>query len=155
MLKKLYQLQSIVLLIGVGFAWFTVYQDFARFYGVEGTVFKIQDCILTNPVTTPCFWGAWAFLIAFIWSLFILKQTDLVRAKSEKKLTWLLIASVLFAWGNFGYVLYSFLTSTTGSTKGCSGVLTTNPFATPCFIGSVIFLIALALALVIKHKDRS
>lgn len=151
-MKKLLKLQSLILLIGTLFAWYTVYQDYARFYLVEGTIFKINDCIYPNPVTTPCFYGAWAFLLAFIWSLYIIKFIDVKQMWHQFRLTWLLVVSVLFAWGNFSHTLYRFWLSKGAPTIGCSGVLSTNPWTTPCFIGAVIFLLALAVALVIKRK---
>ncbi|MFA4937165.1 MAG: hypothetical protein WC575_02675 [Patescibacteria group bacterium] len=150
-MKKLFQLQSVVLLIGTIFAWYTVYVDFARFYAVEGTLFKVQDCIIPNPVTTPCFYGAFAFLIGFIWSLYIIKFLDDKKKIQQKRLVWLLIASTLFAWGNFSYTLYKFWLSHGEPTIGCSGQLVTNPFITPCFIGAAIFLVALIVGWWIKR----
>ncbi len=151
-MKKLFQLQSIVLLIGTIFAWYTVYTDFVRFYAVEGTIFKVQDSIIPNPVATPCFYGAFAFLIAFIWSLYIIKFIDEKKKLHQTRLVWLLIASTLFAWGNFSYTLYKFWLSKGEPTIGCSGVLTTSPWTTPCFIGAAIFLIALIVGLIIKRN---
>ena len=153
-MKNLFRAQALVLLTGTIFAWYTVYQDFSRFYLNEGTVFKINDCIVPNPVTTPCFYGAFAFLAAFIWSLYIIKFVDDKQKLHQQKLFWLLIASVLFAWGNFSRTLYSFWLSKGAPTIGCSGVLSTSPWSTPCFIGSVIFLLAMIMALVIKFRAK-
>ncbi|MFH1111575.1 MAG: hypothetical protein V1712_00700 [Patescibacteria group bacterium] len=153
-MKKLFQLQSIILLIGTIFAWYTVYTDFTRFYVVEGELFKIKDCIIPNPVTTPCFYGAFAFLIAFFWSLYIIKFVDEKRKMHQQRLSWLLIASTLFAWGNFGYTLYKFWLSKGAPIIGCSGVLSTSPWTTPCFIGAAIFLAALIVSLIISKKSR-
>jgi hypothetical protein len=145
---------SIVLLVGALFAWTTVYNDFARFYNFEGTLWKISDCVVPNPVTTPCFYGAFAFLIAFIWSLRLLRTTDDARRRrSLKNLGWLLLASVLFALGNFTYVLVRFYSSE-GDNRGCSGVATSSPFLTPCFVGSVIFLVAFFTQLLLVRKER-
>ncbi len=151
-MKKLLPIQSLVLLGGTLFAWYTVYIDFSRFYLNEGTLFKINDCIVPNPVTTPCFYGAFAFLIAFIWSLYILKFVGDKLKWHQRRLVWLLIASVLFAWGNFSRTLYSFWLSQGQPTIGCSGVLSTNPWTTPCFIGAAVFLMALIIAWIIKKK---
>jgi len=152
MIRRLLQLQTLALAIGTGFAFYTVVVDFIRFYGFEGTVFKVQDCVVPNPVTTPCFWGAFAFLVALVWSSRLLRQVQLVRG--QRRLSWLLVASTIFAWGNFSRVAYDFYRAGTGSTTGCSGVLTTNPFTTPCFIGSVIFLVALTIALFLNRQLR-
>lgn len=154
MLRRLFQLQIAVLAVGVVFAFYTIVTDFMRFYNYEGTLLKIKDCIVPNPVTTPCFYGAFAFLIALIWSWRLYKKTGPLQARGQKYLTWFLVASNLFAWGNFSRVAISFYQSAGHATKGCSGVLTTNPFTTPCFIGSAIFLLALIITLTATYRLR-
>lgn len=154
MARRLLQLQTAVLAAGTAFAWYTVATDFVRFYGYEGTVFKVQNCIVPNPVTTPCFYGAFAFLVALVWSWRLYNQTEASLPREQKHLTWLLVASTLFAWGNATRVIVSFYRAGTGSTTGCSGVLTTNPFTTPCVIGSTVFLAALIAALFLNHQLR-
>ncbi len=152
MMKRLYLSQTLILAAGVLFSWYTVVVDFLRFYGMEGTIFKVKDCFYPNPVTTACFYGAIAFLVAFIWSIYILRTED--RAKKEfheTRLSWLLSAATIFAWANFGNVLYKFYGE--NSNIGCSGVPISSPFLTPCFYGSVIFLISLVVALIIIKKN--
>lgn len=149
---RLFYAQTAALLGGTAFAWYTVYTDFARFYGLEGTIFKIEDCIFPNPVTTPCFWGAWAFLIALIWSFRILRAKSAVL-RSQKHLVWFLIAGTLFAFSNFGYGLVKFFANAGKPTIGCSGQLVTNPLATPCFIGALFFLVALIVALCVLRSQ--
>ena len=152
-MKKSWLLLPLVLAGGTIFAWYTVYTDFNRFYDSEGTLFKIQDCAIPNPVTTPCFYGAFAFLIAFVWSVIIIRKTADSRIKELKKLLWLLLASVLFAWGNFIYSLMRYYqTRDSGQAIGCSGQLVTNPWTTPCFIGAVIFLTALVVAVILYRR---
>ncbi len=159
MFKKLLYTQTIILLGGSIFAWFTVYTDFVRFYGIEGTVFKIKDCALPNPVTTPCFWGAFAFVVALVWSIYILRLVNQSEQKKQQsRLNWLLIASTLFAWGNFFYTAIPFWFRGSTPGVGCSGLLMTNPFATPCFAGSAFFLVALAVSLIlikVKYNENS
>jgi len=43
-MKKLFASQTILLLGGTVFAWYNVILNFMRFYHVEGTIFKIQNC---------------------------------------------------------------------------------------------------------------
>ncbi|MFA6304297.1 MAG: hypothetical protein WCV73_01950 [Patescibacteria group bacterium] len=145
-MKKLYYILNLILFGGTVFAFYTVAQDFNKFYAIEWTFFKIQDCQIPNPVTTPCFWGSWAFLIALIWSLNLNKKEILTKLKSLKHLGIFLIAGTIFAWSNFSFVLFKFLKNNGQPTIGCSGQITTNPFTTPCFIGSTIFLVALIWA---------
>ncbi|MFC1662730.1 hypothetical protein ACFL04_01010 [Patescibacteria group bacterium] len=140
-------IQMIVLLAGTAFAWFTVYQDFDRFITEEGTIFKVDDCTYPNPVITPCFYGAFAFLVAFIWSAVIYNKSSDHQYSSQKKLIWLLVASVIFAWSVNIYELWKYYSAETDEVIGCSGLLVNNPYTTPCFIGASIFLIALVAGL--------
>lgn len=143
-MKKWFSIQSLVLLGGTVFAWYTIYIDYRRFYDIEGTIFKVADCRFPNPVTTPCFYGAWAFLIALVWSLFIMRKKDIVvQKKQQTRLVWFLVAGMLFAWSNFGYGLAKFMANQGKPVIGCSGQLVGDPFGTPCFYGAVLFLLAL------------
>jgi hypothetical protein len=154
-MKKLYSVQSIVLAAGTIFAWYTVYTDFLRFSEIEGTIFKINDCLVPNPVLTPCFYGAIAFLISFIWSITILKKKSEKRGEAQKKLQILLIAATIFAWSNFFYEVYRWFSRVEGEQfVGCSGALAANPMYTACFYGSVIYLIALIISLVLVRKEK-
>ena len=149
----MYLIQVVALLVGTVFAWTTAVVDFLRFYQAEGTLFKINDCLYPNPVTTPCFYGAIAFAIAFVWAISLLKKEGEIRRKSEKHLSWLLIAGTIFAWTSFGRLAYNFYTALPGQGIGCSGVPTTSPFLTPCFFGATLFLIALIISLVTLVKE--
>ena len=37
-------------------------------------MFEWSDCVVTNPLLTPCFYGALAFLAAFVWALVLLRS---------------------------------------------------------------------------------
>jgi len=149
--NTLFLLQSLLLFAGTVFAWTTIALDFLRFYGTEGTLFKIADCTYPNPVTTACFYGAIAFLIAFVWSLRIFKFDAEARKKHQRYLVLFLLAGVIFAWTNFGLQLYEFFTAAPGEQVSCSGVLTDNPFMTPCFFGSAIFLLSFISSIFAKR----
>ena len=153
-MKKLYWLQTAVLLAGSFFAWYTVYTDFARFYGLYQSLTRIQNCVIPNPITTPCFYGAFAFVGAFIWSALIQKMPQPKKIIQQSRLVLLLIGSTIFAWSNLAIEIYNFYFKAQGDKISCSGVATDNIFATPCFIGSVIFLISLVVSLIIKKKYK-
>lgn len=153
MTAKKYGVQVGVLLVGTVFAWTTAVVDFTRFYQTEGTLFKINDCVYPNPVTTPCFYGAIAFVVALVWAISLLKKEGEVRVKSEKHLSWLLIAGTIFAWTSFGRLAYNFYTALPGQGIGCSGVPTASPFLTPCFFGATLFLVALVISLITLAKE--
>lgn len=155
MIKKLYITQALVLLGGVLFSWYTVYADFVRFYNTEGTILKIKDCVYPNPITTPCFYGAIVFLIALAWALYVYRDSVFSsRAKKQQKLWLILLAGTAFGWVNFGFSLFKFYTADVGEQVTCSGVSTDNPFLTPCFWGSVIYLIAFLVSWCIMKKDK-
>ena len=153
-MKKLFYLQTLVLLVGSIFAWYTVYTDFARFYHLYGDLTRISNCIIPNPVTTPCFYGAFSFLGGLIWSIYILKQSEQNQPAQQKKLSILLTASTIFAWSNLAIEVYNFYFKTQADQVTCSGVTADNIFVTPCFIGSAIFLVALITALIIRKKHE-
>ncbi len=154
-MKKIYLAQSLVLLIGTLFAWFTVFTDFSRFYKLYGTITKISGCVIPNPVTTPCFYGAFAFLGGFIWSLYILKASKEKKVINQKKLNIFLIAGTIFAWSNFSFEIFNFYFRKTATKVSCSGVTVDNIFTTACFIGSMLFLGSLIISLVINRKNKN
>lgn len=153
MRNKLYILQNLILFIGTIFAFFTVYTDFARFYQMYGSLTRISDCVIPNPVTTPCFYGAFAFLISFIWSMKIYKNRDRDNT-SQGKLQYLLIASTLFAWTNLAIEIYKFYNIENTNKISCSGVPTESIFTTACFIGSTIFLLALLNSIILTKLNK-
>ena len=154
-MKKWFFIQSLVLLGGTVFAWYTIYIDFLRFNDVEGTIFKVVDCSFPNPVTTPCFYGAWAFLFALVWSITIMRKKDSVTQKSQQKgLVWFLVAGTVFAWGNFTYGFVKFIANQGKPVIGCSGQLVGDPFGTPCFYGAVLFTAALIVGVFVIWKFR-
>ncbi len=154
MRTKLYFIQVGVLLAGTVFSWMTALVDFMRFYENEGTLLKIKDCVYPNPVTPLCFYGAIAFAVALTVSVALLKKEGEVRFHLEKRLAMFLTAGTIFAWSNFGLLLYYFYTALPGQGVGCSGVPTSTPFATPCFYGSILFLTVLLVSLVILRTEK-
>ena len=130
---------TVVLTLGSTYAWYANITKIVAFYDVYGTFARFQNTTLPNPLITPCFYGGIAFLIALWLSL-----------RNSKYLHLLLMASTLFAWGNWswGIVQYSILKSS--DTIFCSGTSASNPFLTPCFIGASFF----TSALIISHKGK-
>lgn len=153
-IKNLHIAQILLLLAGNIVAWYAVYSDFARFYGIYGTVFRVRDCVVPNPVITPCFYGAWAFLAGLVLAILVWRSSSSQRqAQYQKILFWLLLAGTIFAWSNFGYELVKFyLINAAQPSIGCSGRLVKNPFLTPCFYGSALFLLSFITTLFIKNK---
>lgn len=153
--------QTALLAAGTFYTWYTVINDFRRFYNYEGTVFKLQDCIVPNPVVTPCFYGAIGFGVALLWSIAILRKRDEVRRRVlQMWLALFLLSGTIFGGVNTGLVLWRFYTPHEGVAIGCSGIPTTNPFTTPCFIGTSDYLLSLIAAafawrMTRRSKDES
>lgn len=149
-------LASIVLFCGTVFAWYTTYTDFNRFFIYGGSWLQFSGTIYPHPATTPCFYGAFAFLAAFVWSLLILRDHNVAeRKKQQKYLLWFLVAGNVFAWANALSQIVRFYTAAPGEKVGCSGVLITNPFATSCFYGSSLFLLSLVVAYVLFRFEEA
>lgn len=150
--RRILWILALLTLAGAAFAGGSVARDFIAFYGYEGTLFKVADCVTPNPVTRPCFYGSLAFVVAFAWTLSLLRAPDLGR-----RLRWLtlfLVGCVLFALGNLSLELYHFYAAPVGSAIGCSGKVIQNPYATPCFVGSTLFVSSLAASLLALHFSR-
>lgn len=154
-IKRLALFLTGFLLIGSAISWSTVVLAFTRFYENEGTIFKFNNCVFPNPATTPCFYGAIAFLICLAWSVYLYrKQARGNPAAGYSKLMWLLFASTLFGWGNVAYEIYQFSQNPKGIV-GCSAKVITSPFQSPCLYGSIMFLLSLIAAYIIVQKFKS
>ncbi len=140
-----------MLALGTGFSWITLVFDYRRFFASGGHVLEISGCAVANPVITPCFYGALAFLAAFMWAVAILRSTPEAVSKRQRGLQWLLTAGTIFAWGNFAYEVYRFMQpQPAASAFSCpQGAAAVNPLMTPCFYGALIFLAALVVSVLI------
>ncbi len=129
-------LQSFILIGGTLFACSTVASDFIRFSNNQAV----------NPIYTPCFYGAIGFLVAYFYSLYIFFLPQLKKLKQQKFLLYFLIGGTLFGWGNFVLELCRFYIFK--NPTSCSGSIASTPFLTPCFFGSVIYLLSLIAAFI-------
>ncbi|MGO8755657.1 MAG: hypothetical protein ACLQHK_10565 [Gallionellaceae bacterium] len=154
--RTLLKVQVAVLAVGTGFSWITLVFDYRRFLASGGHVLNISACTVTNPAITPCFYGALAFLAAFVWALSILRSAPKAALKRQRGLRFLLAAGTVFAWGNFTYEIYLFMQSQpAASAFSCpAGAAAVNPLMTPCFYGALIFLTALVVSVVIIRAHR-
>ena len=154
--RTLLKVQVAVLAIGTGFSWITLVFDYQRFFASGGHVLNISGCAVTNPIITPCFYGALAFLAAFVWALAILRSAPESVLKRQRGLQLLLAAGTVFAWGNFTYEVYRFMQSQpAASAFSCpAGEIAVNPLMTPCFYGALIFLTTLVVSILITRAHR-
>ena len=142
-MKKLLLAQSILLFSGTLVAWYTVANDYLRFVNENGT----------NPLVTPCFYGAIGFLVAYVYSIFIYFVSFEKRKKHQKFLMIFLIAGTIFGWSNFILELCRFYIFK--NPTSCSGASASSPFLTACFYGSVIYLLSLISSIIAFRKVRS
>ncbi|OGH65420.1 MAG: hypothetical protein A3J66_02260 [Candidatus Magasanikbacteria bacterium RIFCSPHIGHO2_02_FULL_47_14] len=137
MARKLLYLQTLILVGGIAFSWATLVNQFITFYNTYGTLFRVKDCTIPNPVTTACFYGALAFVFAFFWSFLLLLRTTL---KSQKYLRNFLLFGVVFALSvlTYEFLVYYRVIVPPVQGIGCSpGVF---PLKTPCLRGALFFI---------------
>ncbi len=146
--------QTLALVVGGFIGWREVFSDFGVYCNQEGvsvrSLTSFSGEFTTNPLFTPCFWGSVAFIIAFVWSVkILLNKKKKSQRESEKKLTWLLIGSVIFAWVNTAYTFYKYYSREAGTGHfGCPIEKIDNPLTTACFQGATAFLVVLVFALI-------
>lgn len=143
-------LRVLTIVAGVIVSWYATISAFINFYDFEGTIFKIKDCVLPNPVVTPCFWGSLAFFIALVWAYKLHNKASL---RGEKYFFYFMILCVLFAWSNFA-VEFKGIEPPSGSIVAPCPANKTNPFLTPCFFGSIIFTISFFVSHLIVRNSK-
>ncbi len=155
-MRVLLKIQVAVLALGTAFAWVTLAVDYRRFFAAGGRALEFSGCAVANPIATPCFYGAFAFLVAFLWAVAILRAAPEGVEQKERGLRLLLAAGTLFAWGNFGYEVYRFARPQAESAGfSCPpGETVGNPLLAPCFYGALIFLTALIVSMLIRRAHR-
>ncbi|MFA6466537.1 MAG: hypothetical protein WCV71_01600 [Patescibacteria group bacterium] len=72
--------------------------------------------------------------------------------KLVKTQFYVLLLGTLFAWGNFGWELKTWLAGQNNE-FGCTPGIT-NPFLTPCFYGAIFFTLAFVLSCLILKKQN-
>lgn len=147
--KNAYVLRVILLLAGIAVSWVAVINSFVNFYNVEGTIFKIKDCLIPNPITTPCFWGALAFLGGTMWAYKLHKNSNI---KKEKYFFYFITFCILFAWSNFAIELRG-VTPKPGAIIAPCPAAPYGPFLSPCFFGSILFTLTFLLNFYVLKKS--
>lgn len=155
--RRLLRTQVVLLALGTAFSWFTLFVDYRRFFAAGGKAFELSGCAVANPLATPCFYGALAFLTAFVWSVAVLRSPPTVAMRRQRGLRWLLTAATVFAWGNFAYEVYRFSQpQPAASAFSCPpGEALVHPLMTPCFYGALIYLSALVVAMLVLRARAS
>ncbi len=154
--RTLLWVQAAVLALGVAFSWTVLVFDYRRFFASGGRVLQLSGCAVANPLTTPCFYGALAFLVAFLWAVVILQSPAKAVASRQLGLQWLLAAGTLFAWGNFSWLIYRVLKPPPAAAVfSCPPIeAPAHPLTAPCFYGALLFLVALIDSVVIRKVWR-
>ncbi len=155
--RRLLKLQVALLAVGTAFSWFTLFVDYRRFFAAGGEVFELSACAVANPVVTPCFYGALAFLAALVWAVAVLRSRPETATRRQRGLRWLLSAATVFAWVNFAYEVYRFSRPQPApSAFSCpKGDALVHPMMTPCFYGALIYLSALVVSMLVLRARAS
>jgi hypothetical protein len=144
----------VFLVIGATIAWFTSIVALTRFYASEGTLLRFDNFGVKNPMITPCFWGALAYLVCLGWGGYLYSRVAQGgSAAGYRPLGIFLIACVLFGFGNVGYEWWQITHSTSGSIIGCLAQPMTSVFQSPCMYGSIMFLVSMIAAFGIARKS--
>ena len=135
---------SLLMFLAIGnlIAWSTITLGFIRFYRVEGTFLKFTNCVFPNPLITPCFFGAIAFLIALVWAVSLLSVPMPSAIQGYTRLWRFLLAATIFGWSNVAYEFWKWNQSPSGLLISCSAQSVSSPFQSSCLYGSAMFLAA-------------
>jgi len=146
----------VFLVIGAAIAWSTSILAMTRFYASEGTLVRFNNIGVTNPLITPCFWGAVAFLVCLGSAGYLYSRIPQGAPLSGyNSLSWLLVACVLFGAGNVAYESWRLNSSPTGSIIGCTAEPMTSIFQSPCVYGTLMYLASMITAFVIARKVKT
>jgi hypothetical protein len=149
-MKKLQYLLILCIGGGVVIAWYTVIKQFIFFFNIYGDLFRFKDCAFPNPIITPCFWGAVAFIFAFVWSLRLVRSPSL---RSARGLRGLLVFGSVFAFSVLVYEGLQFYQIYDGPIASCApGV---HPLKTPCFAGFIFFTLSAIISFRIVSAFRT
>lgn len=140
---------SVIIAGGTVFAWTTLIGQFGRFFDLYGTLFKVQNCIIPNPLATPCFYGACAFIGALVWSLWLIYRPN---AHCQRWLRNFLAFGVVFAASVVTLETLQFYKIMGGPTISCSPGL--SPLHTPCFTGMLFFTAAFLVSWAITQTEK-
>ncbi len=150
--KKFLYLQAALIGGGVVFSWTALAGQFSEFYNIYGTIFRFRDCAVPNPLATPCFYGALAFAVAFIWSVLLVRKPNLTSARWLRNF---LLFGVVFALSVLAYEAVEYYRLFASDVPSISCSPGTPPYATPCFYGALIFIASYAAAYTIVRRGES
>ena len=143
-----YALMTLVLGAGSFYAWLNVFAQGTTFLRYYPSFFYVKDCVVPNPILTPCLYGASAMLVALVWSLALALREAPARAKWLVRLLLFgaVFAAAVLLLETLGYYhVWSF-----GEAVSCSPG--TPPWETPCFFGFLAFLVSALLGMRLKSN---
>lgn len=156
MVNSLLKTQSAVLAAGSVFSWYTLVDDYRLYFAAGGEPFQWSGCTVTNPLLTPCFYGAIAFLAAFAWSLWVIRAESGRVMGRQRGLSWLLAVATLFAWSTFAFEMFASVNHQPAPKFSCPA-LPQAPIQfldQPCFYGGLMFLAALVISALVLGSGR-
>ena len=151
-IQHLFIVQAMILLWGTFFAWSKLIPQMRDFQGLYGTLFYFTDCAIPNPLTTACFYGSVAFMVACIWALWMLQGPS---ETSARRLRAFLVFCVVFAGSVVLYEAADYYKLFAGDALPISCSPGVHPLKTPCFYGMLFFLSACIVASSIVRKIKN
>ena len=123
-----------LLAAGALVSWYTVLSQFFTQYSYCGTVLPASQCLIQSPFVTPCFYGACAFLMAFIASVWMYKRDNDAH---EAYLRNFLLFGLVFALSVLTVECAQYFDLLGGPSIGCTPG--SNPLLSPCAAGALLF----------------
>ena len=146
---KLLIAQAMILLGGMVFAWSSLLSQFMHFGALYGTIFRIQGCTIPNPFLTPCFFGSLGYLAAVFWAVHLVQSPS---ARSARLLRNFLLFCTLFGLSVISFETAQYFELIGGASISCTPGAA--PWATPCFVGTLVFITAYATSIFAARRLR-
>lgn len=146
--RATYVLLAAVLGAGVVVSWYSVFSQAINFLRYYDSFLHVRNCIVPNPVLTPCLYGAIALFVSCVWALSLALTPN---PKGSPWLVRLLAFGTVFAAGVLVFeALEYYHLFTLGTGVSCSPG--TPPWKTACFSGFLVFLTGSALGMLLTRQ---
>ncbi len=139
--------QVAILLAGMVFVWEKFLSQLVHFETVYGTIFRIQGNTIPNPFLTPCFLGSLGYLVAVFLAVRLMQSPAVQRARYLRNF---LLAAVLFGVSVISIEAAQYYHVIGGVSVSCTPGA--SPWATPCFAGTIIFIVSYIISIFIARN---
>lgn len=146
--RTLYVLLAAILGGGVLVSWHSVLSQTLTFLSYYDSLFHVRNCVVPNPLLTPCLYGAIALCIGFVWALSLALSNN---PNGSRWLVRLLMFGSVFALCVLLFeALEYYHVFTLGAGVSCSPG--TPPWQTACFSGFLVFLTGSLIGMLLVRR---